>query len=359
MSKPGKLQRVLQDYRARLRQREQQAEQQLEQAYQRVLKSIEPMLNHLYDQMVDKMADGEKIPLHWLMETQRLEDIKKLIDLQMTNYGRYGHATVQQLQRIGTTLGQQSALDMLESTVPAGARWTFGRPSTRAIEALVGTTQAGSPLADLFEGFGREAAQNVADALIRGVTLGDNPRKVARDVQDALGIERARALTISRDSLNNAYRSANLETYRANDDVCEGWIWSCSFSIRTCAVCIAMNGTVHPLSEEFEGHNNDRCVPIPQTRSWGDILGPLGIDTSGIPETTVQVQSGESWFSEQDAATQQAILGKAKYAAYKDGALSLSQLVHHGHDPKWGGYRQEKSLKAAIGAKKASKYYGK
>lgn len=359
MSTPGRLQRVLQDYRKRLRQHEAQAEQQLEQAYQQVLRTIEPVLNRLYDQMVDKLADGEKIPLHWLYEASRLENIKTLIDLQMTNYGRYGHATVQQLQRIGATLGQQSALDMLESTVPHGVQWTFGRPSTRAIEELVGATQSGSPLADLFEGFGREAAENVADALIRGVTLGDNPRKVARDVQDALGVERARALTISRTEGIRAYRSANLSIFQENSDVVGGWIWSAALG-SACAVCTAMNGTKYGLEETLDSHPNCRCTMLPETKSWDDILSPLGIDTSGIPDTTVSIQSGESWFDEQDAATQQNILGSAAaYAAYKAGELSLSDLVGTSHSKDWGGSRYQKSLKAAIGAKKASKYYGK
>lgn len=359
MSKPGCLQRVLQDYRKRIRQHEAQAERQLDQAYQRVLKSIEPMLNHLYDQMVDKLADGDKIPLSWLYEAQRLENIKTLIDLQMSNFGRYGHATVQQLQRIGATLGQQSALDMLESTVPAGVQWTFGRPNPRAIEELVGATQAGSPLADLFAGFGREAAENVANALIRGVTLGDNPRKVARDVQQALGIERARALTISRTEGIRAYRSANLSTFQANSDVVGGWIWSAALG-SACAVCTAMNGTKHGLDETLDSHPNCRCAMLPETKGWDEILGDLGINTDDIPDTTIQVQSGEAWFDEQDAATQQQILGsQSAYAAYKDGALSLSDLVGTSHSEDWGGSRYQKSLKAAIGAKQAAKYYGK
>ena len=120
-----------------------------------------------------------------------------------------------------------------------------------------------------------------------------------------------------------------------------------------------MNGTEHDLSESLDSHPNCRCAPLPKTKSWASILGPLGIDTSDIPETTIQVQSGADWFDNQPAATQQAILGNAKYAAYKAGALKLSDLVYHGHDPDWGGYRQEKSLKDAIGAGKASKYYGK
>src|SRR5690348_1094016 len=141
----ARLQRVINYYRARRRQHERQAEQQLEHAYQHVLASIEPTLNRLYDQRVEQMAGGQQIPLSWLYEAARLESIKKLIDTQMSGYGQMRLVTVRQLQQLGVDLGREGALAMLHATVPPGVRWTFGLPNPRAIAALVGTTQAGSP----------------------------------------------------------------------------------------------------------------------------------------------------------------------------------------------------------------------
>ena len=259
MSK-GRLQHTVNRYRAALRAHEAQAEQTIEDAYAHVLKTLQPALDRLYDQMIEAMANGDKIPIHWLAEANRLENIKKLISSEIDHFGALTNMQVGQLQRTVVKLGQQSAMEMLQATVPTGVKWSFGVPDPKAIANIVGATQTGSPLADLFNGFGAEAAQNVGNALIRGVTLGDNPRKVARDVQQALGVSRARALTISRDQLNNAYRNANLEVYRANDDTVDNWVWSAAMDVRTCIVCISMNGTVHPLSEDFEGHVGDRCV---------------------------------------------------------------------------------------------------
>lgn len=354
----SRLQHTVDKYRAALRAHEAQAEQQLEQAYAHVLRTLQPALDKLYDQMVEAMANGQQIPAHFLYEANRLEAIKKLIQGEMDHFGMLSQVQVGQIQHFAVDLGQRSALDMLSATLPEGVRWSFGVPDVKAIANLVGATQRGSPLAELFDGFGREAAEKAGQALITGVTMGWNPRKVAGAVQDALGVSRARALTLSRTSMLNAYRSSNLETYRANDDVCDGWTWVCDLSIRTCAVCIAMSGTFHSLDEEFEGHPNDRCVPVPHTKPWEDILSPLGIDTD-IPETSPNIPSGISWFDQQSASVQRQILGNAKYNAYADGALSLKDLIYHGHDADWGGYRQEKSLKDAIGAKKAAKYYGK
>lgn len=349
MSKSSRLHHVTQDYRARLKAREAQAEQQLEQAYAHVMKTLEPALNHLYDQMVEKMASGEKIPMHWLVEAERLESIKKLIENQINHFGSFSQAQVLQAQHFATQLGQESAQEMLRATVPPGISWHFGIPSQAAIAELVGATQAGSPLADLFQGFGREAADGAAKALIRGVTLGINPRQIARDVQRELGTSRARALTISRTEMIRCYRSAALENYRANDDVCSGWIWMCSLLPKSCAACVAMHGTRHSLEEELNDHPNGSCAPVPETKPWADILGPLGIDTSGIEETGIELESGSAWLDKQGESVQRAILG-AKYDGWSNGDFSLSDVVGYDHDKDWGSSIKEKPLKDLVNA---------
>src|SRR5260221_13114291 len=108
---------------------------------------------------------------------------------------------------------------LLNASIPPGINLAFGAPSPTVIANLVGATQAGSPLADLFSGFGAEAAQGVKDALITGLTLGYNPRDIAPQVQQALSISRNRALTISRTEMLRSYRGPNLETFNANNKV--------------------------------------------------------------------------------------------------------------------------------------------
>ena len=98
----------------------------------------------------------------------------------------------------------------------------------------------------------------------------------------------------------------------------------------------------------MDTHPNCRCVMLPQTKSWDDILGPLGIDTSNIPDTTIQVQSGSDWLDNQDAATQQSILG-AKYQGWANGDFTLQDIVGYSNSPDWGGTIYEKSLKQLTG----------
>ena len=76
----------------------------------------------------------------------------------------------------------------------------------------------------------------------------------------------------------------------------------------------------------------------PVTKGWDEIFGPLGIDTSDIPDTNPaqDMQTGSEWFDNQDEATQRQILGNAKYDAWNNGDFTLDDIVGTNDDPDWG-----------------------
>jgi SPP1 gp7 family putative phage head morphogenesis protein len=346
MSKKSRLQRVIADYRARLIAQEDQAQSELDAAHAHTLDTIRPMLERLYDQMAEALANDENLSLAWLYEANRLESLKKFLSSQIDQFGMLARTVAGRMQRDGVKLGLDAALEMLKSTLPRGVSWSFGVPSPGAIEKLVGATRAGSPLADLFAGFGREAAKKTEEALINGLSLGWNPRRITPEVQHALGVSRNRALTISRTEGLRSYRSGNLEVYRQNSDIASKWRWTCSLSSRTCAACLAMDGELFDLDQDMDSHVNCRCVPTPLTNSWNDILSPLGIDTSDIEETSFDDgPRGADWLDAQDESTQRAAFGSnAAYELWKNGT-PLNDFVGKSHDPDWGTSIYQKSAK--------------
>jgi SPP1 gp7 family putative phage head morphogenesis protein len=357
----SRIQRTIAEYRKRLMQHEQQAEAALNRAHgHTVVTYIQPSLDKFYGQIaarqqeiLDSQEEGDTtpptIPAAWLNEQRRLETIKSLISGQVDQYGAMAQATARQSQHVGVQLGLQSGQALLQASKPVGVSYTFGVPSTKAIANLVGVTQAGSPLSDLFAGFGREAAQKASQALVSGVTLGWNPRRIAPLVEEALGVSRNRALTIARDQLNNAYRQAAIQTYQANSDIMDGMVRIADLSPRTCAPCIVLNGTVYKLDDDPGFHTSDRCSLAPLTKSWSDILGPLGIDTSNIEDTRLDIQSGSDWFDQQDEATQRSILGNSGYDIWKNNEdVTLQDFVTHTHDEDWGNSIQVTPLKDLV-----------
>lgn len=335
----GRLQHVTDTYRQQLQAREAQAEAQLEAAYQRTLASIQPQIDRLMKQIATMQAAGQEIPLSFLYQQNRLVGIQHVIEQQINHFGSTAQMTTEQLKKDAVTLAQEASQAQMYAALPSGFSAMFNVPNIRAIETIVGSTQAGSPLADLFNGFGTEASQGAKDALITGITLGQAPKTVAKGIQDALGVSRSRALTISRTEMMRAYNGAALENYRANSNVINAWEWLAT-GARSCAMCIDMDGTIHDLDEEFASHPCCRCTPIPVT----DTSTPRGL-------------TGSDWFDAQSSDVQQEILSPSKYAAYQDGAITLDDLVGVKQSATWGMSRYEKSLKEVLGVDEAQQYY--
>lgn len=341
----GRVQDTTKAYRQRIIAREAQTSDDLTRMYQATWERASGQLSALLDKMQAALDRGDTINPAWLHQEGRLTNLLHFIDAQVNEFGDHSRVIISQLQHDAVNLGNQLAEAQLAGLLPDGVNWTFGRPSPAALHDLYSAMQPGSPLHDLFDEFGGQAADIAKQTLFSGVAMGDGPRQIARDLASNMQMPLNRALTISRTEAFRAFRSAASENYRANSDVLDGWIWTCDLSDRTCIACIEMSGTVHGLDEDLDEHVNGRCTQTPLTKPWADILGPLGIDTSDIPETNADIPSGDDWFNEQDAATQRDILGNAKYNAWQAGDLDLSDLVGHSDDSDWGRAVYEKSLK--------------
>ncbi|HET8908115.1 MAG TPA: phage minor head protein, partial [Ktedonobacterales bacterium] len=219
------------------------------------------------------------------------------------------------------------------------------RPNPDAMAAWVGRSGNGHPLGDLFANFGAEAASSARKEMLLGLALGANPRAMAQGIANALGISRSRATIIARTEVLGSYRAAQMETYRANSDVVSGWVWSAG-GPNPCAACMGMDGLQFTLEEELIDHPCGACAALPVTRSWDDILGPLGIDASGMDETSIGEEDayfgGEDRFNAMSPAQQRAVIGtNTGYEAWRRGEVSLRDFAGRRAD----GMLYQKSLR--------------
>ena len=293
---------------------------------------------------------GLKITPDLVLREQRFAQTLVLLEMEMRRFGQFAADTVtsQQLRAVDAAVNDALGLIQAQLTPPPSAppvaaqvTATFTRPNFTAVEHLVGTMADGSPLTQVFASFAPTMVPEVKQKFVDAMVMGKNPREVARELKRDMGLGLKRALTISRTEVLRSYRQASLTTYQENDDVVGQWMWIAKLDRRTCGACVAMHGTRHPLSTEFFGtHPNCRCAPMPVTKSWEE----LGFD--GIEDTRPTVQTGVDWFAEQDAATQDAILGPKKADAYRDGKLPLEDVVGYRYSKEWGPGRYEKSAVA-------------
>ena len=98
-------------------------------------------------------------------------------------------------------------------------------------------------------------------------------------------------------------------------------------------------------------HNCGKCAPIPITKSWDEILGPLGIDSSDMEETSMGAEgayeTGPEKFARMSPEQQRAIIGtKTGYEAYQRGEVELKDFIGKREaEGGWPASYYQKSLK--------------
>jgi SPP1 gp7 family putative phage head morphogenesis protein len=321
-------------YRAALLRRDAAALRALMAAYQPAYDAIQREVAALTTKIAAAQAAGTPLRPAWLRQQGRLEALEQQILQEWSRFAGSANDIITATQREAVLAGALDAAALVEAAadeaglvVRAGA--DLARLNTEATQALVGVLQNGSPLRALLDGLGADAADTVQRGLLRGVAIGRNPRQIARDIRTALGGNLNRALTIARTEHMRAYRSATLERFQANGEILRGWQWRAAPSERTCPLCLAMDGREFGLDEPFASHVSCRCTAIPL------------IKNRDAPRRTL----GADWFATQDAATQRGILGPGAFDLYREGKLSLGDLVQVKHDPVWGPTLRRKSLK--------------
>ncbi len=331
-----------------------QTEAALHQDYAAIPAAVKSLYAPLLDRYASDLAalraeeenTGARLSLSWLTDhLAHVQAIERTLRSQVDGFAQNAAHVVTHAQASAIPEGAQTANALGHAALaPVKDLVVWNRPNPNALQAFLGRASDGSPLADLFDGFGPASASAAREALMLGLSMGDGPAAIASALADALNVAYSRAMVIARTETIGAYRAAASATYQANSDVLDGWYWSADASARTCAMCLAMDGTLHPVSETLDSHPSCRCTQVPKTKSWADLLGP-GVDTSDITETSyTPTQTGADWFDQQDAATQRNILGsQAAYDAYANGDLALSDMVGVSHSPQWGTSRYQKS----------------
>jgi len=303
---------------------------QLADDYRKASADIERRALAAAERAAEATAEGRD-PFVALLEQQRLQELQRQVEEEIRRISFKGPRLI--------GLAQRAAIVAAVSDASGMALEVGVKLNTIAVARLTAAFADESPLFRLFSALPDAAARAVRERLIQGVILGQNPRVTANRIAVALNGNGARALTIARTETLRAYRGASQEMYRNNRQTLGAWMWISACDRRTCGVCFAMHGTVHPLDEQFGSHPSCRCGPAPVPR----VMPP-------------SIQTGISRFDNLPEEAQRQIIGPAKLAAYREGRIELPDLVGVAEHPEWGQVRYERSLTSILGSE-ASRYY--
>jgi SPP1 gp7 family putative phage head morphogenesis protein len=271
---------------------------------------------------------GKALPLE---QVYKLEHYKRLLSqarAEVNKYAKLSYYDIEKRQSEMIGQGVADARTAIDATMrDGGVRIDYHRMPVDAVEYTIGYAADGTPLEMLLRKSYPETIAKLTQALISGNAMGRNPRDTAMEMKAAMGGNLQRALVVARTEQIRAYRTANTDAMKESG-VVDGWIWRCALNDRTCPACLAMDGTMHDLSEELNDHPNGRCFKQPTITG----MEPL------LPAT------GSEWFERQDEETQRAMLGDKKFYAWKDGLFDFAQLATIKHDATWGSQVRQSNL---------------
>jgi len=369
------------EFQERLLRNERRAAAQMVRVYADSWKRIKARLAVLQKEYERAQSQGQDVGLGWLYQQQRLSSMQALVAKELAHFAKYaeGSVSAQQARVIAESL--QFSRDMtilsLGAEYDGQGRFAVKTLHKGAIEALIGATQQGSALDRLFRQIREDGAKAAEDALVQGIVLGYNPRKIAPLIRDALGVQLNRALTISRTEVMRAQRVATAENYKQNADVVKGWRWQAALTGNTCPVCISLHGSEHPLSETMSSHPNCRCTSTAITKSWEELGAEFGFDFSAAEKVGPSFEeiakkyklsdeqkrmyaqrkmTGEAYFRGLSAEEQRKILGPAKWLAWKDGKFGFDALSRKTYSAVWGEGVRQASLVELLGEAEAKRY---
>ena len=301
-------------------------------------------LERVLAQIEARRAGGEEVSQAWVLRATRLRAVLHGVADEVAALGPDVAREFHRVQNHAAIVGAKHAADEL----PNG----FAEWSAQDLRAIVAALAPDTPLTRHVANLGGEAADRLRHIILTGVATGNGVPWMLREAQRAVTMPAWRLETLIRTESMRAFRYSSAEAFRTNPAVVR-WRWVAKLDARTCPACVVLHGQEFDLDEPQDGHPRCRCAMVPVTESWEDILGPSA-DGLDLPRE----ETGREWLERQPDDVARAVLGPAKFAAWKEGAITLDDVVTQDHSPEWGSMRREASLSEILKRKATPPAFG-
>lgn len=290
--------------------------------YKRLVSDIEALTLTIGDLEAPTSAQVRKLSQY----RRLMEDVT----VELQKFQGYLEIEISQSARLAIESGIQDAFQLVAESTAGRVASSFHTLNPDTIENLLGFLNKNGPLYKSISDFSNGVADRISEAILSGVSAGNNPKIIAREITKSFGMGLTDAMRTTRTVQIYSYREANRASYIANSDIVQGWIWNSALQPgRTCMSCVAMHGTEHTLDETLNDHYCGLCSMIPLV----------------IGSKNPIADNGAAWFEKQDEATQRRMLGDKKFDYWKNGKIGIDQLSTVKPDDIYGEMRTETSLK--------------
>ncbi|NSX15992.1 phage head morphogenesis protein [Cupriavidus taiwanensis] len=256
-------------------------------------------------------------------------------------------------------LAQQEARWVLSSTNGAvGVDLMRALAPTSTLKALVDTGLfQGAPLGDWLDRQVADTAFRFANEIRLGVATGETNAKIVQRIggstrKGLIGVvetSRRNADALVRTAVQTVSTRARNLTWQANDDIVKGKQQVSTLDGRTTDTCIAyagaswnlenkpINGTKLPYNGGVPRHWGCRSTEIPILKTFRE----LGLDADEFTPTTRASMDGQvsadltfaDFLAGKSTAFQNEVLGKGRAALWREGKITLQQLLDQRGNP--------------------------
>lgn len=250
---------------------------------------------------------------------------------------------------------------------------TFAERTAGAIEVALGVEAAKMPKSDYFrslasdvliqgapsaEWWSRQAEKTrfqFAAAVRQGLTNNETNQQIIRrivgneEMPGVMQIARRDAASLVQTSVQTVANDARRATFQANDDVIKGLRQVSTLDGHTSLTCVSysgaewnleyepINGNTLPFNGGCPRHFNCRSVEVPITKTFRE----LGVDIDEAPVSTRASSAGQidanttfrDFLQRQGPAYQDKVLGEGRAQLWRDGKITLRDLVNGEGNP--------------------------
>lgn len=319
------------DWRQRLVSDYDSTANRLLQSYQRLIPRMQQAADDFNQRLNDFSAanEGATPTPSEVRSWRQFQSLLNNVEAEMNGFSAIMDNEAATIATSATQTGVEAASDLYNAAgglqVVTSA---FNRPDPLAIQQAANYVDSDAFRANV-AAFGANASDNLGDVIIAGIAAGKNPTAIASVITNWLLVPYTWAENTVRTTQLWSYRTASHETYRANSNVVQGWMWWASLDARCCLSCVAQHGRQFSLDETLNDHHRGRCTPLPV------VIGSTW--STGI-------QSGRDWFTDQDAATQREMMGAGRFEMYQSGMWDWNRVSRLYENDVFGTMRRQATM---------------
>ena len=270
-----------------------------------------------------------------------LLDIKNITDKY---YGDLNRLVTSDLQGVAGAQGE-----VIRTTLAGVGYGPAIAPATHFATALTDVLIQGAPSAEWWSRQSADTAFKFSNLVRQGIVQGDTNQQIIRGVEDIMTTSRANIAALVQTSVQTVANESRMETFRQNADIISGVMQLSTLDSHTTDICMAYSGAEWNLEEDpigdnklpFNGgpprHWNCRSVLVPITKSFAE----LGLDKPEMSSTQRASTDGPieanttfaSFLDRKGEAFQDEILGAGRAEMWRDGKITLPQLLDQRGNP--------------------------